>query len=95
MGSIPSITVYNRNEIYNSKINLIYVGCCPDNLFFHGVACEVMKLQLAELNISCRYEEMEVNVSDAKMWEKVRRRYWYRSAYYVPRCKKMEILDCT
>ena len=54
-----------------------------------------MKLELADLGISCSYDEMEVNVSDPKMWEKVRRRYWYRSAYYVPRCKKMEILDCT
>jgi len=72
-----------------------YNGCCPDNLFFHGVACEVMKLELGDLGISCAYDEMEVNVADPKMWEKVRRRYWYRSAYYVPRCKKMEILDCT
>jgi len=72
-----------------------YNGCCPDNLFFHGVACEVMKLELNDLGLSCEYTAMEVSVSDPEMWEKVRRRYWYRNTYYVPLCKKMEVLDCT
>ena len=72
-----------------------YNGCCPDNLFFHGVACEVIKLELQDLGLTCSYQGMEVNVTDQKMWDKVRRRYWYRNYYYVPICKKMEILDCT
>jgi len=72
-----------------------YNGCCPDNLFFHGVACEVIKLELQDLGLTCSYQGMEVNVTDQKIWDKVRRRYWYRNYYYVPICKKMEILDCT
>ena len=54
-----------------------------------------MKLELEDLGLSCEYTAMEVNVSDPEMWEKVRRRYWYRNTYYVPLCNKMEVLDCT
>jgi len=82
--------ILKENGVYS-----FYNGCCPDNLFFHGVACEVIKLELQELSISCAYQQMDVNVTDAKIWEKVRRRYWYRNSYYVPICKKIEILDCT
>ena len=55
----------------------------------------MIKLELQELGLSTTYRQMEVNVTDPKIWEKVRRRYWYRNSYYVPICKKCEVFDCT
>lgn len=62
-------------------------GLAPDNLFFHGVACQCVKLQLAELGLDSEFLACEIEVKD-KVWEGVRRKYWHgRDTYYLPVCK--------
>ncbi len=61
-------------------------GLAPDNLFFHGVACQVIKLQLARLGLDAEFLQCEIQVNDDAVWEGVRRKYWHnRDVYYLPR----------
>ena len=59
-------------------------GNCPDNIFFHGVACEIIRLQLAENDLKVEFTPMEIDASDDPAWEEVKRKYWFRSTYYIP-----------
>jgi hypothetical protein len=59
-------------------------GLAPDNLFFHGVACNCVKLQLAQLGLDVEFLPCEIQVKDAE-WEGIRRKYWHgRDTYYLP-----------
>lgn len=59
-------------------------GLAPDNLFFHGVACQCIKLQLAHLGLDTEFLPCEIQVKDT-VWEGVRRKYWHgRDTYYLP-----------
>ena len=49
-------------------------GLAPDNLFFHGVACNCVKVQLSHLGLEAEFAQCEVEV-DEKDWEGVRRKY--------------------
>lgn len=72
-----------------SKPNGVYSffnGLAPDNLFFHGVACQCVKLQLSQLGLDSDFLPCEIQVKD-KVWEGIRRKYWHgRDTYYLPRC---------
>jgi protein arginine N-methyltransferase 2 len=72
-----------------SKPNGIYSffnGLAPDNLFFHGVACQCVKLQLSQLGLDSDFLSCEIQVKD-EVWEGIRRKYWHgRDTYYLPRC---------
>jgi hypothetical protein len=60
-------------------------GLAPDNLFFHGVACQCVQLQLSSLGLDCEFFPCEIQVKD-EVWEGIRRRYWHgRDTYYLPR----------
>jgi hypothetical protein len=62
-------------------------GLAPDNLFFHGVACQCVKLQLGQLGLDSEFLPCEIQVKDS-VWEGIRRRYWHgRDTYYLPVCK--------
>ncbi|CAH8635471.1 unnamed protein product [Schistosoma mattheei] len=63
-----------------------YNGLCPDNVFFHGVACETMRLHLKRLGISCIFAPVAVDVADQEMWKDVSQRYWYFDTYFLPKC---------
>ena len=59
-------------------------GLAPDNLFFHGVACQCVKLQLGQLGVDCEFLPCEIQVKD-EVWEGIRRKYWHgRDTYYLP-----------
>lgn len=59
-------------------------GLAPDNLFFHGVACQCVKLQLGQLGLDCEFLSCEIQVED-RVWEGIRRKYWHgRDTYYLP-----------
>ena len=59
-------------------------GLAPDNLFFHGVACNCVKIQLSHLGLDTEFAQCEIQV-DEKDWEGVRRKYWHgRNTYYLP-----------
>ncbi|CAH8564890.1 unnamed protein product [Schistosoma turkestanicum] len=63
-----------------------YNGLCPDNVFFHGVACETMRLHLKRLGISCTFDPIAVDVADQELWKDVSQRYWYFDTYFLPKC---------
>jgi len=71
-----------------SKPNGVYSffnGLAPDNLFFHGVACQCVKLQLGEMGLETEFLPCEIQVN-SKEWEGIRRKYWHdRDTYYLPR----------
>lgn len=80
-----------------SKPNGVYSffnGLAPDNLFFHGVACQCVKLQLHQLGLETEFLPCEIQVSSEE-WEGIRRRYWHdRDTYYLPRATwRPELLD--
>ncbi len=59
-------------------------GLAPDNLFFHGVACNCVQIQLSHLGFDTEFAQCEIQV-DEKEWEGVRRKYWHgRDTYYLP-----------
>jgi len=59
-------------------------GLAPDNLFFHGVACNCVKVQLSHLGLDAEFASCEVQVKE-EVWKGVRRRYWHgRDTYYLP-----------
>jgi type IV protein arginine methyltransferase len=66
-------------------------GLAPDNLFFHGVACQCVKLQLVALGLDaeflpCEIQAVNQNIKDHQDWDNVRRPYWHgRDTYYLPR----------
>eukprot|EP00934_Nitzschia_sp_Nitz4_P001935 Nitzschia sp. Nitz4//scaffold43_size134323//87404//88671//NITZ4_003310-RA/size134323-augustus-gene-0.240-mRNA-1//-1//CDS//3329551981//1935//frame0 len=72
-----------------SKPNGIYSffnGLAPDNLFFHGVACNVVKLQLGKIGFDAEFLQCQIQTQDDRVWEGIRRKYWHgRDVYYLPR----------
>ncbi|GKY91012.1 hypothetical protein MPSEU_000074000 [Mayamaea pseudoterrestris] len=61
-------------------------GLAPDNLFFHGVACQCAKLQLSQLGLDSEFLPCEIQVKN-EVWEGIRRKYWHgRDTYYLPQC---------
>ena len=67
-------------------------GLAPDNLFFHGVACNVVKLQLSTLGLDTEFLQCQMtappdqDTATSKTWEGIRRKYWHgRDVYYLPR----------
>jgi hypothetical protein len=61
-------------------------GLAPDNIFFHGVACQCVKLQLSQLGLDSEFIPCEIQVKDEE-WEGIRRKYWHgRDTYYLPCC---------
>ena len=65
----PLISLEIRLLIYSN-------GLAPDNLFFHGVACNCVKIQLSHLGLETEFAQCEIQV-DEKDWEGVRRKYWH------------------
>ena len=73
----------------DTAVYSFFNGLAPDNLFFHGVACQCIKVQLGQLGLDAEFVQCEISsnaaVTDEKTWEGVRRPYWHgRSTYYLP-----------
>ena len=67
-----------------SGIYSFFNGLAPDNLFFHGVAANCVKIQLSHLGLETEFAQCEIQI-DEKDWDGVRRKYWHgRSTYYLP-----------
>ena len=59
-------------------------GVAPDNLFFHGVACNCIQSQLSHLGLETEFLPCQIEV-DENVWDGVRRKYWHgRDTYYLP-----------
>jgi type IV protein arginine methyltransferase len=62
-------------------------GLAPDNLFFHGVACQCVKLQLATLGLDSEFLTCDIQAPSNDVWKEIRRKYWHgRETYYLPVC---------
>ena len=73
---LPSLV--KRGGIYS-----FFNGMCPFNIFFHGVACELVKTELAALGFSILYIPLQIQL-DPSTWDGVHRKYWQRDVYYLP-----------
>jgi hypothetical protein len=64
----------------------------PDNIFFAGVACQVIQLELQALGLGCEFQECEIKLS-GKEWEadSIARKYWHRDSYHIPICRRPAI----
>eukprot|EP00939_MAST-03C_sp_MAST-3C-sp1_P001982 g1982.t1 len=62
-------------------------GLCPHNVFFQGVMCQIVKLELAELGLSTQFIPVPVNSSpDSDTWKGVKRKYFHNDTYFLPIC---------
>mmetsp|Transcript_34546 Transcript_34546/g.106168 ORF Transcript_34546/g.106168 Transcript_34546/m.106168 type:complete len:351 (+) Transcript_34546:517-1569(+) len=59
-------------------------GLAPFNPFFHGVACELVRTELAALGLECDFVPLKVEQMDDATWGGVRRRYWQFDVYSMP-----------
>jgi type IV protein arginine methyltransferase len=77
-----------------SGVYSFFNGLAPDNIFFHGVACQCVKLQLQQLGLETEFLPCEIQVNSDE-WEGIRRKYWHdRDTYYLPRCTwRSEFVD--
>ena len=69
-------------------------GICAENIIFQGVACQVIKLQLEQME-GCAFETefypMSVDCKDAALWDGTPFRYYFRSDYHLPLCRRQVV----
>ena len=58
-------------------------GMCPFNIFFQGVACELVKTELAALGFRIIFIPLQIDL-DKSAWDGVKRKYWIGDTYYLP-----------
>ena len=66
-------------------------GMCPDNIFFHCVYNRVAEIELGRLGFvppkgRGMFTVHDIDTTDAKIWEGVKRRYWWGDKYFLPTC---------
>jgi len=61
-------------------------GMCPDNIFFHMVYNRVAEIELGRLGFKVTFEMKSIDTADSKIWEGVKRRYWWGDKYFLPTC---------
>lgn len=66
-------------------------GLAADNAFFHAVYCALVKGELGRLGLETEFVALPINVTDAKIWEGVRNRYWQLDTYFLPVCSRLEL----
>lgn len=60
-------------------------GCCPFNPFFHGVACQLIKVQIEALpDFQVDFVPIKVDPLPQSTWSNVKRRYWIFDSYHLP-----------
>lgn len=59
-------------------------GLAPDNIFFHGVSCEIVKLELQGLGMTSKFIQMSINATQDSTWRGTARRYFHNNTYYLP-----------
>jgi hypothetical protein len=65
-------------------------GLCPGNIFFHGVYCQIVLLELQALGIGLDTQFHQLQIESRPdstgdgCWEGVRRRYYWSDTYYLP-----------
>jgi len=74
---LPSILV--PGSVYS-----FFNGMCPGNVFFQGVACEVVRLEMLTLGLECAFHRLEVDAGNDETWKGIAKRYFHASDYYLP-----------
>ena len=66
-------------------------GLCPGNIFFHGVACQVVQLELAGMGLEAEFIPCEFSGPqlDSEQWDGVKRSYYWSDTYYLPLCRML------
>ena len=59
-----------------------------DNVFFLGVACECIKIELGQLGFSSEFYPVDIDVSDPNIWKGTSFRYFESNQYYLPMCRR-------
>ncbi|KAL3145046.1 hypothetical protein ABBQ32_003537 [Trebouxia sp. C0010 RCD-2024] len=59
-------------------------GLSADNAFFHMVACEVVRCELAARGLSTTFISLPINVSDPAIWQGILNKYWQLDTYLLP-----------
>jgi protein arginine N-methyltransferase 2 len=69
------------------SIYTFFNGLCPDNIFCHGVICQVVKLELESLGFSSvDFWQCQI-IPPTNEWDGVKRKYWHGwETYYLPVC---------
>lgn len=61
-----------------------------DNIFFLGVACETIKVELERLGFSSEFYPVDIDVSDPSIWKGTSFRYFESNQYFLPVCIRGE-----
>ena len=62
-------------------------GMCPFNVFFHGVACQLVLVELDRLGLEIDFVPLKVDGIDQNTWRGIKRRYWIFDTYHLPIAK--------
>ena len=79
-GIMVNLLAKSETSIYS-----FFNGLSPDNIFFHGVACECARIQLSTLDLVTEFAPCDIQIND-DAWKGVARKYWHGSTYYLPIC---------
>jgi protein arginine N-methyltransferase 2 len=63
-------------------------GLCPENIVFQGVACQCIQIELGALGFDTDFYPMSVACSEPELWEGTPFRYYFRSDYHLPLCRR-------
>mmetsp|Transcript_31562 Transcript_31562/g.38890 ORF Transcript_31562/g.38890 Transcript_31562/m.38890 type:complete len:107 (-) Transcript_31562:285-605(-) len=62
------------------------MGFALETFFFHGVACQIVQLELENLGFQTEFHPIPVDskVKEDTTWEGVKNKYWHMDSYYLP-----------
>jgi protein arginine N-methyltransferase 2 len=60
-------------------------GIHPENVFFQGVACQLILMELERLGFDAKFVTCDsATHEDSEQWDGIKFRYFEGSAYYLP-----------
>jgi len=72
--------ILKRGGVYS-----FFNGLSPDNEFFHGVACEIVRLELRSLGMESQFLPLPAEAARGdSVWRGTARRYFHSSTYHLP-----------
>ncbi|CAI2188937.1 11529_t:CDS:2 [Funneliformis geosporum] len=77
------------NILKSDGIYSFFNGLGATNSFFHDVYCRIAEMHLANFGLQTEYIEIPIDLSNDKIWEGVKRRYWTLDTYRLPKCQFM------
>jgi protein arginine N-methyltransferase 2 len=56
-------------------------GLAGTNPFFHDVYCRIVEMEMADMGLNVQYVQMDMDPSEAKVWDGIKRRFELESAF--------------